>query len=146
MNHTTKEFLRSAVVDALTKGNDESALEILSILQTNQPTLSITTVPALPAKLNVTAKTSHSVESLTRIVRLEFLPYLQQNGRTSFKSVELRRWIQCNVNINLTQADWELLANGRPRWKKTISAVLAELKKTGILGGKQNCQSYAILR
>lgn len=146
MNPTTKEFLRNAAVDALARGNDESAFEILSILQATPPTLSITATPALlPARLKVSAQHCHSIESFMRIVRMDFLPYLKQNGRNSFKSVELRRWIQCNENIDLTEADWEPLAQDNPRWKKTLSSVLHQLKKAGILGGEQNCQSYVIL-
>jgi len=146
MNPTTKEFLRNAAVDALAKGNDESAFEILSILQTNPASLSITATPALlPARVKISAQKGHSIEFFTRIVRMHFLPYLKENGRISFRSVELRTWIECNQNIQLNEADWEPLAHNHLRWKKTLSSALNQLKKMGILGGEQNCQSYVIL-
>lgn len=94
----------------------------------------IGTVPAASAKRAVLPQSRsafHSKSDWFDIIKDEYLDYLRRMGDDSFTAKKLMEWIESN--INLTEADKDIMGDGKPRWRKQVSTALGDLANEGVI-------------
>ena len=140
MNPTTLELLRNAAIEALQNKNDESAAELLSLMELPlQPQLVAApsnqlvkiedpeiVFPALPA-----SNEGRDYHFWTKTIHDCYLPALRQEEKTEFTTPQLFTWMDF-VGFPLTTGDLRMVGN-RPYWKGRVGAALDQLCSTQVI-------------
>ena len=140
MNPTTLELLRNAAIEALQNKNDESAAELLSLMELpNQPALpaparaELVTVepgpmafPALPE-----SNEGRDYHFWVQAIRDCYLPTLKQEGKTIFTTPQLFSWVDY-VGFPLTTGDLQMVGS-RPYWKCRAGSALDHLCNSNVI-------------
>lgn len=146
MNPTTKSLLRNAILEAVKAEQDDSALELLSLLNgVSQPSNPKAPVLALPAVRNVVDGPAHDYHYWVSFIRENFIPFMSANGRLRFTSHELLTWLENVPQLTLTSGDVEQHSSGREVWRNSVSAALATLKQRGMLKAPAFSKDYEIM-
>ena len=134
MNPTTIELLRNAAIEALQNKQDESAAELLSLMELpSQPQLVATpsnqlltieepklVIPPLPK-----TDEPRDYHFWRQAINDCYLPALKQEEKTEFTTPQLFSWIDY-VGFPLTAGDLQMSGN-RPYWKGRVGAALDRL-------------------
>lgn len=140
MRPETIAILRSAVCDAVQGGNNESAMELLTLLVDGGA--SARPQHALPG-LTVTEGPARDFYFWAELIREQFVPFLVQNGRHQFTTHELLRWLERCGGLQFTTGDLEPLGDGTTlTWKSRTSNALRHLKQQGILRASPSGRLY----
>lgn len=139
MDTIAKTHLRDAVIKALANQEDAAAMQLLGFLVGNEPI----SQPALPPQriINGTARGYHY---WSKVIRDSFIPFIVDNGRFGFTSIELLEWIENNSNIQMTTGDIETRTDGTPHWRGIVSDALRSLKHQGIIEAEKGSKTYQI--
>lgn len=144
MNTTTKALIRNAVIEAVNKEDDTAAMELIGILA-GDPHISKPASPPLlvesPQVIDGPARTYHY---WSRFIRESFIPFIVNNGRSGFTSVELLSWIENSSSIQMTTGDIEQRADGNPYWRSIVSDALKSLKDQGVIKAEKGSKTYLI--
>lgn len=151
MNDTTKEILRNSVLEALSRNEDQSALELLQLLteKKQQPCLPAPVVTqqvlALPAERFVTEGPARDYHFWARHIRENFIPWLTNNGRQRFTSKEVLTWIEKDNTVGFTSGDIKVISSGRETWRDLVGNGLRALKDQGVLRSEAFSKRYQIV-
>lgn len=142
MNPSTVSRLRTAAIDALSSGDDESAQELIAMIAAHP------VAPQHPAEftpsMTVMGGPPHDFHFWASLLREKFFPFLTCNGRCRFTSNELLSWIENAKGIPFTTGDVAMLPSGKIAWKSRITAALGSLKQEGHLLGTEGGKRYEI--
>lgn len=150
MQKTASDFIREAVIQAVSEKNDEAAFGLMKILAA-QDRVQVLIAPSspletLPSTSSSPTNSFHSVEFWVGVIRSSFIPFVQQYGRIKFTSHELNNWIERSYSSELTEVDTELTKRHcKPRWRERVSEALSTLKHQGILEAEAYSKSYSII-
>ena len=140
MNPTTLELLRNAAIEALQNKNDESAAELLSLMELPmQPTLPAATAPPLvtveatPIQFPALPESNEGRDYhfWMKAIRDCYLPTLEQEGQTEFTTPQLFSWVDF-VGFPLTTGDMQMVGN-RPYWKCRAGTALGHLCNSNVI-------------
>ena len=142
MNPTTTEYLRAATIQALQNKQDDTAIELLSLMDLKVSDA----VKALPGttELTIVDGPSHDYHYWVRFIREQFIPFMTANGRLRFTSHELMTWLENFQGLQLTAGDIEEHSSGKPVWRNTVSNALGVLKQQGLLNAPPFGKEYEI--
>ena len=140
MNPTTLELLRNAAIEALQNKNDESAAELLSLMELPmQPTLpaatstQLVTVQASPLEFPALPESNEGRDYHFWVKAIHdcFLPTLAQEGKTDFTTPQLFSWVDF-VGFPLTTGDQQMVGS-RPYWKCRVGSALDYLCEQNVI-------------
>lgn len=140
MNPTTLELLRNAAIEALQNKNDESAAELLSLMELpSQPALpaacapQLVTLEAEPLQLPPLPESDEGRDYhfWTKAIRDFYLPTLAREGKTDFTTPQLFSWVDF-VGFPLTTGDLQMVGS-RPYWKCRVGSALDCLCSNNII-------------
>lgn len=139
----TQDYLRKAVINALSEKNDTAAFELLSLLHGTphqKPAVS-----ALPPAQDPIDGPPHAIHYWTNFARQNFIPFLQVNGRCSFTSYQMFDWIEHSGLVTFTTGDMEKYPDGKKYvWRNIASNALQHMKKQGIIDAPAWSKTYTI--
>ena len=145
MNTKTVALLRAAAIQALQDQNDESAFELVSLIDCKQPPQAAQ--PALPEVTlgsSVPNAPAHDYNYWVQFIRQEFIPFITGNGRLRFTSNELLAWMENSTMVVLNRGDLDHHKSGRAVWKHAVSSALGALKSQGVLTGEAYGKIYTV--
>lgn len=146
MNKTTSDFLRGAALEALNAKEDVAALEILSLMTGfSTQTPASAQVTALPAGRELIPGEAHDAFFWSQFIRERFIPFISGNGRSRFTSPECLKWIAFSSEVTMTVGDFETSKKGPLVWRNNASRGLQNLKRQGVLSGRDGSKEYEIL-
>lgn len=143
MNPTTVDLLREAAIQALRNKQDASAHELLTLIKVAPPPQ----LKALPSESQASLVNGidHDSTFWAGYIRQNFFPFMAENGRTTFSSIELNAWLSIRSDIEFTDSDTQVDSENKPQWRKRVSKSLARLKSQGLLKAKDHGKTYEIL-
>jgi hypothetical protein len=145
MNDTTKAFLRRAALEAIAAQADGAALDLLTILNGEQPAeVRRPALSVLPAAREVIEGPARDYHYWARFIRENFIPFMTGNARLRFTSHELLTWLENCRDLTMTTGDVEAHATGRETWRNAVSAALASLKRQGAINAPAFGKEYLI--
>lgn len=144
MNATTKALLRNAVIEAVNNQEDAAAIELLGILAGAASINKSASPPLLLMSSKIIDGPARTYHYWIKFIRESFLPFIVDNGRSSFTSIELLSWIANNSNIQMTTGDVQARADGNPVWRNIVSDALRSLKDQGIIRAERGGKTYLI--
>ena len=145
MNTKTLALLRAAAIQALQDQDDDSAAELVSLIDSKQPPQAAQ--PALPEATpgnSVPNAPAHDYNYWVQFIRQEFIPFITGNGRLRFTSTELLVWMENSTTVVLNRGDLDRHKNGRAVWKHSVSSALGALKSQGVLRGESYGKVYTV--
>ena len=142
MNTETVALLRAAAIQALQNQNDDSAFELVSLIDTKG-----TAAKALPAapQGGVPNMPAHDYSYWMQLIRQHFIPFITGNGRLRFTSTELYSWLEHSSEVVLSRGDLDHHKGGRSVWKHAVSSALGHLKSQGVLHGESFSKVYTVM-
>lgn len=150
MNPGTQQYLRAAVIDALKHEDDQTAAELMSLLNgesVQPPSLQPQQPPvlrALPAAPTLVDGPPHDTSFWAQLIRELFIPFLLDNGRYKFTSREALTYLENLSQVDWTTGDMEFYTDGRHVWRERAGRGLASLKEMGIVDGRPGGRQFSV--
>ena len=145
MNPRTLALLRAAAIQALQDQDDDSAAELVSLIDSKQSPQAV--APALPEGIpqeSVPNAPAHDYNYWVQFIRQHFIPFITGNGRLRFTSGELLAWMENSPLLVLNRGDLDRHKSGRTVWKHSVSSALGALKSQGVLTGEAYGKIYTV--
>jgi hypothetical protein len=138
MKTETKARLRAAAIEALRDGDDDGALELLTLIgvppflqQLPPEPVQAQLMPDLTDLPLPHTQDAHDVYAWAMAIEKFFLPNLASRGRTDFTTPEMLSWFETS-GFPFTTGDLEVLpGHNRMRWRCIAGNALTKLRESG---------------